>query len=83
MAPSDIRLHISSFIHDYNNKIVIASSDLQLGGNAKVNSEPVPTVPSDNTPGTRNMGGIIKPPSGPPLPRSPPVPSLQPSDAAD
>ena len=81
MSPSDMHLHISSSIHVYKSQIVIASSDLQLGANAEVNSEPVPTVPSDTTPSTRNMGGIIRPPSGPP--QSPSIPSVQASDAAD
>ena len=70
IAPFDMRLHIGS-IKGYINKIMIASSDLQLGANTKVNLETVPTVPSDTTSGNKNMGVIILPPSGPPLPQSP------------
>ena len=60
---------------------MVASSDLQLGANAKVNSRPVPTVHRflDNTSGTRNKGGIKLPPSGSPTPLTPSVPSVQPT----
>ena len=81
MPPSDMRLYISSSIQGYNNEIVIASSDLQLVGNAEVNSEQVPTVPSNTTLGTRNMIAIIQPLSGPP--QRPSTPSVQVSVAAD
>ena len=42
-------------------------------------------MPSENTSGTKYMGGIILPPNGPPLPQSPSVPIVKPtaSDAAD
>ena len=67
MIPSDMDLYIGT-INGYNNLIVIASSDLQLGHNNEVNEEqPIPqetfeSPPDDFEPSARPPEETVQPP---------------------
>ena len=51
MCPSDMELQIGT-ITDYNNEIVIATNQQELGVNNDVNTKPVPPKPSTQLQGT-------------------------------
>ena len=52
MSPSDMELQIG-IIQNYNNEIVIATSDQKLGLNNEINAKPVPLKNTSNIQGTK------------------------------